>query len=99
MSKKSFKSKVWMGSAVLVSSLMLYNCTSMVTEEQLAQLDELRKAEKSLTNEIAEKKSEKAGLQKELKSRQAEFVKGKLSQWPNVWPDWSPEPKEEPEVE
>lgn len=107
MQFKSLKSKILTGSAVLSVALFLTACPSKITEEQLAQLQELRKAEASLKQQLSEKKSEKAGLERELSSREAElkkcqedtdFVKRKLSQWPNVWPDWKPEePKPETE--
>jgi len=72
----------------------------MITPEQLAKLRDLRKEESSLNADIASKKQEKAGLERELSSRKADvkkctdekdMIKAKLSQWPNVWPDWKPE--------
>lgn len=78
------------------SSLFLTNCTSMITEEQLAMLQDLRRQEAQLTENIQTAKSDLNRLKSELKSREAElndcnsrtqFVKDKLSQWPNVWPE------------
>ena len=105
---KSFLSGIGIGSAILVSSFLLDSCTSMVTEEQLAKLDELRREEQSLRQQIAEKQDEKASLERELNARQAElddcskdkqFVQDKLAQWPDVWPDWKPEHEEPAEEE
>lgn len=85
---------------VLASSLSFTSCTSMITEEQLAQLQELRKQEKSLKQDINSAKSEISKIESEIKSRQpelddcntkADFIKSKLGQWPNVWPDYNPE--------
>lgn len=78
------------------SSLFLTDCTSMITEEQLAMLQDLRRQEAQLTENIQTAKSELNKLKSELKSRESElndcnektqFVKDKLSQWPNVWPE------------
>lgn len=106
MKIKSLVTTFGISSALIVSSVFLTNCTSKITEQQLAQLQELRREESRLTQEISKKKSEKDGLDREVSARQAEvkkcndemdFIKKKLSQWPNVWPDYSPEaeqPKE-----
>ena len=76
-------------------SLFLTDCTSMITEEQLATLQTLRRQEAELTESIQTAKADLNKLKSELKSRESElndcndktqFVKDKLSQWPNVWP-------------
>jgi|SRR6056300_1361678 predicted nuclease with TOPRIM domain len=78
------------------SSLFLTDCTSMISEEQLAMLQDLRRQEAQLTEEIQTAKADLNKLKSELKSREVElndcndktqFVKDKLSKWPNVWPD------------
>lgn len=80
----------------VASSLFLTDCTSMITEEQLAMLQDLRRQEAQLTENIQTAKADLNKLKSELKSRESElndcndktqFVKDKLSQWPNVWPD------------
>lgn len=87
--------------------LFLSSCSNKITEEQLMQLRELRKQERALNESLSKKKDEKARLERELNARKAElkdcedktqFVKNKLAQWPDVWPDWKPlPPKQEPE--
>ncbi len=86
-------------SVILLSSFFLSNCTPKVTEEQLAKLKELREKERSLTQQISVKQGEIGKLEKELNSRKSEadncgkereFVKQKLAQWPNIWPDYTP---------
>lgn len=87
---------------VLAVSYFFTACTPKVTEEQLAKLKQLKEQEKSLTSQIAAKKNDKASLEKELQARLAElkecqkesdFIKSKLANWPDVWPDWKPEAK------
>ena len=88
--------------------LLASSCRPMLTPEQLQELKELRAKEKSLTEQIQNKKGEIKKIKGEISARESElkncteksdFVKQKLSQWPNVWPDWHPEPppQEEPE--
>jgi uncharacterized protein (DUF3084 family) len=105
MQLKSLISTVVAGSAILVTSLLVTNCTSMVTEEQLAKLQELRRQERQLNEQINNKSTELNKLEGEINARQKEvdkcdedlrFVQDKLDQWPNVWPDYTPEA--EPEV-
>jgi chromosome segregation ATPase len=85
--------------SVLAAVIFFTSCTPKVTEEQLAQLKELREKERSLTELISKRKQEKSKLEAELRARQNElkkcnddkdFVKQKLSEWPNCWPDWKP---------
>ncbi|MFW6232605.1 MAG: hypothetical protein ACOC4D_01050, partial [Bacteroidota bacterium] len=99
MSLKSFISAIGIGSALLLSSTLLTDCTSMITEEQLAELQDLRRQERSLREEIANVNSNISKIEAELRARKSElddcneekkFVQDKLSQWPNVWPDWTP---------
>lgn len=87
------------GALLLTSSMSFTSCTSKITEEQLAMLQELRKKEKSLNVEISGKQAEISKIESEISSRKSElkdctdkadFVKQKLSQWPNVWPDYTP---------
>ncbi len=102
MLKLSFITKIGVGSLLLAFVLFASSCTSMISEEQLQQLKELRKQERSLTEMIDKKKQQKSRLEQELKSRQAElddcqkkkeFVQDKLSKWPDIWPDYKPESK------
>lgn len=96
MKFKKLISIVGICSALVLSSSMLTNCTAMITEEQLVQLQDLRKRESQLNQDITGKQAEISKVEKELNSRKAEldncqkdrdYVKQKLSQWPNVWPD------------
>lgn len=95
MRLKGLVTAVGMSSVLLLSSLSFTGCNK-VTEEQLAQLQELRKQERSLNQQISDLNAEISKIERELKSRKSElddctekkeFVKQKLSQWPNVWPD------------
>jgi peptidoglycan hydrolase CwlO-like protein len=95
MDFKGLVKKVCIGSVALGISLSLAGCPSMITEEQLAQLQELRKKERSLNQEIADAQSEISKIEAEVNARQRElddcndrleFVKDKLSKWPDVWP-------------
>lgn len=90
-----------MGIAIpsIVLSLLFSSCSNKITEEQLMQLRELRKQERSLNESISKKKDEKGKLERELNARKAElrdcqektqFVNDKLAKWPDVWPDWKP---------
>lgn len=99
MKFKSLISTLGICSAICASSFLMTNCTPMVSEEQLLQLQDLRKKEKTLTADISAKQAEIQKLERELNARKAEvdncnkdreFVKQKLSQWPNVWPDYNP---------
>jgi uncharacterized protein YlxW (UPF0749 family) len=74
-------------------------CTSMVTEQQLAMLQDLRDQKASLTAEIKRYQDDTRSLQSELQQKQAnandcegrkKFVEDRLKDWPNVWPDFNP---------
>jgi hypothetical protein len=73
----------------------------MITEEQKIMLTELRRKEVSLGDEITKINSANMKLEGEIKSSQAvaddcnkrrKFVEDKLKNWPNVWPDYTPNP-------
>lgn len=85
-------------SIFVVTSMVLSSCNG-ITEEQLAKLNELRETEQRLESEVAQAKNQLSKINKELAARKKElndctkdknFVTGKLSQWPNVWPDYNP---------
>jgi len=85
----------------VAAAATLASCSNKITEEQLAQLRDLRQREQTLTQQIRAKKDERSRLQGEINTRRAEldrcnndkaFVQGKLSQWPDVWPDWKDTP-------
>ncbi len=99
MRRKGLLSITGICSAALIAGFVITSCTPKVTEEQLAQLAELRKKERTLTEEISNKRTEMQKVENELKARNAElndcskekeFIKSKLAQWPNVWPDYTP---------
>ncbi len=94
MKFKKFISAIGICSVLVLSSSLLTDCTAKITEEQLMQLQELRKKESQLNQEISTKQSEISRIERELNSKKAEldncnkdreFVKQKLAQWPNVW--------------
>ena len=87
--------------AVLASSVILTSCSCKITDEQLGKIADLRRQEKSINTEITNVQNERAKLNKELQARKAEAddcnekrntVRLRLSQWPNVWPDYTVEP-------
>lgn len=99
MKNKSLVTRIGICSAFLVSSMLLTNCVSKITEEQLMQLKDLRKQEVTLNQEIANKSTEITKVERELAARKAEadncnkeknYIKQKLAQWPNIWPDYTP---------
>lgn len=105
MKSPGLRKKIGISSAIMISSLILTNCTCKISEEDFQKLQDLRRQEANLNEDIGKKRTEKANLEKEQASRESEakkctenqnFVQSKLAQWPNVWPDWSPEP---PKVE
>jgi peptidoglycan hydrolase CwlO-like protein len=96
MKFKKLISVFGLSSILVLSSSLLTNCTSKITEEQLMQLQELRKRESQLNMQISNKQQDINKIQNEINARKnelndcekdREFVKQKLSQWPNVWPD------------
>lgn len=100
---KKFLLKMGITVPILILGLVFSSCSNKITEEQLMQLRELRKQERSLNEAINKKKDNKMKLERELNSRRAElrdcqektqFVKDKLAKWPDVWPDWKPEQQE-----
>lgn len=86
---------------VVFAPLLLTDCTPMITEEQKIMLTELRRKEVSLGDEITKVNSANSKLEGEIKSSQVvaddcnkkrKFVEDKLKNWPNVWPDYTPNP-------
>jgi len=86
-------------SSLMIAIVSLTSCTSMITEEQLAHLQDLRKQERQLNQDISNKTSEISKIETELNARKKvlndcnkdkDFIQQKLSQWPNVWPDYTP---------
>ncbi len=105
MRLKSLASRLSITSAIVISTFFFTNCTSMITEEQMAQLEELRRNESSLSDQIKKANNEVSKLKSELGARETElnkckenreFITNKLSKWPVVWPDYKPETSEEP---
>ncbi len=89
------------GGLLLAASLSFgaAGCTSKISEEQLAQIQDLKRKEAMLKDEIQKKKIDITQLRSEIHKRQStvddcqkrlEFVKSKLAQWPNVWPEVKP---------
>jgi len=95
--KSSLKSLLFTGS--LLATTFIFSSCDKVTEEQLKQLEELRREESSLKDQISETNSEISKLKSELSgvnsqldkcNKDKQFVEDKLKSWPNVWPDWTP---------
>lgn len=86
--------------AVSIATIIsLSSCSFKITEEQLAQLQELRRQERSLQDGIANKKAELGKIKDEINMRKTELkncqqeldgIKQRLSKWPDVWPDYTP---------
>lgn len=75
------------------------SCTSMVTEEQLIMLRDLRTRQTNLQSELERVKSDTRALESELAraksasdecDRKRKNLEAKLQDWPNVWPDYNP---------
>lgn len=82
-----------------IALLSFSGCSNKITEEQLAQLQELRKQERSLQDGIMNKKAELNRINDEINMRKTELkncqterdlIKQRLSKWPDVWPDYTP---------
>lgn len=111
MLRKGLVSGLRIGSAILAVTIVISSCTSMITEEQLKKLEQLRQQERELKTDIKNKKSDISDLEKDLNDKMSqlqdcqkktEFVNEKLAKpdcWPDCWPDWSPNQKSEEEVE
>ncbi|MGB9701686.1 MAG: hypothetical protein ACPL1A_03040 [Candidatus Kapaibacteriota bacterium] len=95
------KNIIKLGIIVLLpaSLLTVTGCSSKITEEQLAQLQELRRQERSLQDGISSKKSELNKIRDEINMRKNELkncqteldiVKQRMSKWPDIWPDYTP---------
>lgn len=83
----------------LITIVTLSSCSFKITDEQLAQLQELRRQERSLQDGIANKKAELGRIKDEINMRNTELkscqseldlIKQRLSKWPDVWPDYTP---------
>lgn len=104
MKFKNIGKSLVVSSLLFGSALMMTDCTSKITEEQMQELQELKRRESSLNDKIADINAELTKLRQELKSIQTDlnkcnedkaFVESKLANWPDVWPDWSPNEAEE----
>ncbi len=102
MQKRKLFSKTALGTLVLAAGLFMSSCSNKITDEQLTQLDGLRRDEAKLNEQISNVKNKKSRLEAELNARKAElkqcedkvnYIKEKLATWPDVWPDWKPEQK------
>lgn len=106
MQLKSLASSLSITSAIVISTFFFTNCSSMITEEQMVQIEELRRNESSLNDQIKKGSKEVSKLKSELGARETElkkckgdreFITNELNKWPDVWPDYKPETAEEPE--
>lgn len=79
----------------LVAPFLFADCTPMITDEQKLMLQELRRKESSLNDEISKINSMNLKYESEIKGIQSQaddcnkkrqFVEDKLKNWPNVWP-------------
>lgn len=79
----------------IVAPFLFVDCTPMITEEQKLMLQELRRKEVSLNDEISKINAQNMKYESEIKNIQSQaddcakrrkFVEDKLQNWPNVWP-------------
>lgn len=72
---------------------------SKITDEQLAQIRELRKQQSSINDKMRTMQGDIARLEAELADRQKTVdkckeeksaVEQRLARWPNIWPDAAP---------
>lgn len=103
MNLKTMGRTVIASSLLLTGSLLITDCTSKITQEQLQQLQELKRRESTINDQNSTINSEISKLRQELNSINSdlkkctddkEFVESKLKSWPDVWPDWSPNEEE-----
>ena len=101
MKIKKFGSLISMSLIVFCAGIILSSCTCKIKEDQLSKLAELRRHERTLTSEIADVQNTKAKIDRECQIRKSEYddcdgrrdiVKQRLAVWPNIWPDYTPEP-------
>lgn len=101
MKIKKIGSLISVSVMVVGVGIVLSSCTCKIKEDQLSKLAELRKQEKTLTSDITEMQNSKAKVDRELQAISSEYkdcdgrreiVKQRLSSWPNIWPDYTPEP-------
>ena len=90
-----------MSIVIVGAGLLLSSCTCKIKEDQLSKLAALRQQERSLTSEIADVQNTKSRVDREIQTRKSEYndcdgkreiVKQRLSVWPNIWPDYTPQP-------
>lgn len=90
-------------SLLFASTLLITDCTSKITQEQLQELQELKRRESSLNDKIEDINSQLSKLRAELQTIKGDlkkcnedkaFVEEKIANWPDVWPDWSPNSEE-----
>lgn len=91
--------------AAFGAALVLTSCTCHIKEEQQAMINQLRTEERQLNDDIAKAEKDKTRIGSELAARQGEvrkcnerkaFVQDKMNKWPNIWPDWDPNPPAPP---
>jgi len=101
MKIKNIVSSASVGVTIVIGSVLLASCSCKITDEQLAKISGLRQEERAINSEITTAQSERAKTEKELQARRTEAddcnkkretVKQRLNQWPNIWPDYTPNP-------
>ncbi|MPM79236.1 hypothetical protein SDC9_126269 [bioreactor metagenome] len=101
MKFKKMGSLISLTFVIVAGSIILSSCTCKISEEQLSKIAEMRRQEKTLNSEITTQQSAKAKLDREVQTRTAEandcnskrnIIKQRLSAWPNIWPDYTPQP-------
>lgn len=93
---------------IFAGGIGLTSCSNDITAEQLAEISSLRKEKRSLSQKVETKQGELSEIEREINAQQSKlddcnerqrFVKEKLAQWPNMWPDWKPEAEKQESTE
>ncbi len=101
MKLKKIASLASVGITVIATSLILSSCSCKISEEQLKTLSDLRRQEQAVNADITSLQNEKSKTEREIQARKSEadecnqkrqIVKQRLSSWPNIWPEYTPQP-------
>jgi len=99
MKIKKIGSLISMSIVIVGVGLVLTGCTCKIKDDQHSKLAALRQQERSLQSEIQDAQNTKSRIDRELQTRKSEYndcdakreiVKQRLSVWPNIWPDYTP---------
>lgn len=99
MFRKRLVSGLGISTFVIAASMLVSSCSNKITDEQLAQLRDLRSRERNLSESIQKRTDDKNRIERELNARKNDVtkcqqevaeVRTRLSSWPDIWPDYKP---------